>query len=239
MNIEKPSNTPFKEHEVEEYERKRYRGIDQRLVHRREEKLLRKILRRIGDGPLLVLDVPCGYGRFSDLLLDKDFSLVSSDISFPMVKRAREKSGRPHSRFLSGVVADAKQGLPFRKGSFSLVLSMRFFHHVHEKKERESILKEFCRATSDWVILSFYQKNLFHNLQRKFRRRIKRSRTRIKMIPRQELCQEAEGAGLKLVKISSLFRGIHAHHIALLKKMEKKDEFAAPSGRARNDTAKI
>jgi SAM-dependent methyltransferase len=211
--------TPFKKHEVEEYERKRYRGIDQRLVHRREEKLLRKILRRIGDSTILVLDVPCGYGRFSDLLLDKDFSLVSSDISFPMVKRAREKSGHPHSRFLSGVVADAKHGLPFKKGAFSLVLSMRFFHHVHEKKERESILKEFSRATSDWVILSFYQKNLFHNLQRKFRRRIKRSRTRIKMISRQELCQEAEGAGFKVVKISSLFRGIHAHHIALLKKM--------------------
>ena len=212
------SNTPFKEHEVEEYERKRYRGIDQRLVHRREEKLLRGILRKIGEGPLLVLDVPCGYGRFSDLLLDKDFSLVSSDISFPMVKRARAKSGHPHSRFLSGVVADAKPGLPFRKGAFSLLLSMRFFHHVHEKKERESILKEFSRATSDWVILSYYQKNLFHILQRKFRRRIKKSRTRIKMIPRKELCKEAEGAGLKVVKISPLFRGIHAHHIALLKK---------------------
>jgi SAM-dependent methyltransferase len=218
MKIQKSSNSPFKEHEVKEYERKRYRGIDQRLVHRREARLLRKILRQIGDGPLLVLDVPCGYGRFSDLLLDKDFSLVSSDISFPMVKRAWEKSGHPYSRFLSGVVADAKQGLPFREGAFSLLLSMRFFHHVHEKKEREYILKEFSRATSDWVILSYYQKNLFHILQRKLRRRIKRSRTRIKMIRRQELCKEAEGAGLKVVKISSLFRGIHAHQIALLKK---------------------
>jgi SAM-dependent methyltransferase len=212
-------NTPFKEHEVEEYERKRYRGIDQRLVHRREEKLLRKILRKIGDGPLLVLDVPCGYGRFSDLLLDKDFCLVSSDISFPMVKRAREKSGHPHSRFLSGVVADAKQGLPFKKGAFSLLLSMRFFHHVHEKEEREFILKEFYQATSDWVILSYYQKNLLHNLQRRLRRKIKRSRTRIKMIPRKEFYKDVEGAGLRVVKISPLFRGIHAHHIALLKKM--------------------
>jgi len=219
MNIGKSSNIPFKEHEVEEYERKRYRGIDQRLVHGRERRLLRKILRKIGDAPLLVLDVPCGYGRFSDLLLDKDFSLVSSDLSFPMVKRAREKSGHPHSRFLSGIVADAKQALPFKKGAFTLVLSMRFFHHVHEKKERESILKEFSRATSDWVILSYYQKNLFHNLQRKFRRRIKRSRTRIKMIPRKELYKEVEGAGLRVVKIFPLFRGIHAHHIALLKKM--------------------
>jgi len=219
MNIRESSNMPFEKQEVEEYERKRYRGIDQRFVHGREGRLLRKILSKIGGGPLLVLDVPCGYGRFSDLLLDKDFTLVSSDLSFHMVKRAREKGEHPHSRFLSGVVADAKQGLPFKKGVFSLLLSMRFFHHVHEKEEREFILKEFSRASSDWVILSYYQKNLLHNLQRILRRRIKKSRTRIKMIPRREFYNEVEGAGLKVVKISPLFRGIHAHHIALLKKM--------------------
>ncbi len=219
MNIGKSSNIPFEKHEVEEYERKRYRGIDQRLVHGREGRLLRKILHEIGEAPLLVLDIPCGYGRFSNILLDKDFSLVSSDLSFHMVKRASEKGRQPHSRFLSGVVADAKQGLPFKKGAFSLLLSMRFFHHIHEKEEREFILKEFSRATSGWVILSYYQKNLLHILQRKFRRRIKRSRTRIKMIPRKEFYKEVEGAGLRVVKISPLLRGIHAHHIALLKKI--------------------
>ncbi|NVM47032.1 MAG: hypothetical protein HWN79_19195, partial [Candidatus Lokiarchaeota archaeon] len=77
MNIGKSSNMPFEKQEVEEYERKRYRGIDQRLVHGREGRLLRKILRKIGEGSLLVLDVPCGYGRFSGLLLEKDFTLVS------------------------------------------------------------------------------------------------------------------------------------------------------------------
>lgn len=219
MNIGKSSNMPFEKQEVEEYERKRYRGIDQRIVHRREGRLLRKILDKIGDGPLIVLDIPCGYGRFSALLLDKDFSLVSSDLSFHMVKRASEKGEHHHSRFLSGVVADAKQGLPFKKAAFSILLSMRFFHHVHEKEEREFILKEFSRATSGWVIISYYQRNLLHNLQRKFRRKIKGSRTRIKMIPRKEFHKEVEGAGFRVVKISPLFRGIHAHHIALLKKM--------------------
>ena len=199
MNFGKSSNIPFEKHEVEEYERKRYRGIDQRLVHGREGRLLRKILFKIGEGPLLVLDIPCGYGRFSALLLDKDFSLVSSDLSFHMVKRASEKGEHPHSRFLSGVVADAKQGLPFKKGAFSLLLSMRFFHHIHEREEREFILKEFSRAISGWVILSYYQRNLLHNLQRRLRRKIERSRTRIKMIRRKEFYKEVEGAGFRVV----------------------------------------
>lgn len=219
MNFGKQSSIPFEKHEVEEYERKRYRGIDQRLVHGREKRLLRKMLHKIGGGPLLVLDVPCGYGRFSNVFLDKDFSLVSSDLSFHMVKRSREKSGQPRSFFHSGVVADAKQGLPFKKGAFSLLLSMRFFHHIHEKEERESIFKEFSRATSSWVILSYYQKNLLHILQRKLRRRIKKSKTRIKMIRRKEFYKEVEGAGLRVVKISPLLRGIHAYHLALLRKM--------------------
>lgn len=217
MNRRESSNMPFKKHEVEEYERKRYRGIDQKLVHQREARILRKILRKVSLKPPLVLDVPCGYGRFSSLLLDKGFFSVSSDLSFHMVKRAKEKD--KHSDRLKGVVADAMRGLPFRRDSFRLLLSMRFFHHVHKKDEREAILKEFSRVCSGWIILSYYQMNLLHSIQRILRKRIKKSRTRIKMIPRGEFCQEVESAGLRVEKIFPLFKGIHSHHIALLKKI--------------------
>lgn len=215
MNNKSPLNIPFEKHEVEEYERKRYRGIDQRLVHGRERMILWKILRTISDSSLLVLDLPCGYGRFSSMLLDKGFSLVGSDLSFHMVKRAREKGGSS-GKFL-GVVADAKQGLPFKRRVFDSLFSMRFFHHLHRREEREFILKEFSLVTAEWVILSYYQKNLLHFLQRKLRRRIKKSRTRIKMISRKEFFKEIERADLKVMKIFPLFRGVHAHHIALLK----------------------
>ncbi len=45
-----------------------------------------------------------------------------------------------------------------------------------------------------------------------------KKKTRIKMIPRKEFYQGIEDAGLNIVKVIPLFRGIHAHHIALLKK---------------------
>ncbi len=115
-------------------------------------------------------------------------------------------------------MADAKQGLPFQRDAFFLLFSMRFFHHLHEKEDREAILKEFSRVTSDWVILSFYKRNSLHVLQRKLRRRILKKKTRIKMIPRKEFYQEIKDAGLNIIKVIPLFRGIHAHHIALLKK---------------------
>ncbi|UCC41886.1 MAG: methyltransferase domain-containing protein [Candidatus Aminicenantes bacterium] len=209
-------SAPFQEHEVEEYERKRYRGLDQRLVHRRETKILKKILQKVGSTSLRALDVPCGYGRFSDLILDKDFSLVSSDISFSMVKRAREKSSHPDRPL--AVIADVKKGLPFKQGVFGLLFSIRFFHHVHEKQERELILEEFSRITSQWTVLSFYRMNFLHFLQRKLRRKVKKSKTRIKMISGKDFENEVERAGYEIVKIYPLFRGIHSHHIALLRK---------------------
>jgi len=207
---------PFQEHEVDEYERKRYRGLDQRLVHKREKKILRKILQKVGDGSMLVLDVPCGYGRFSDMILKKDLSLVSSDISFYMVKRTREKSSHP--AYPLAVVADVKKALPFKQGVFGILFSIRFFHHVHRKHEREAILREFSRVTSRWTVLSYYQMNFLHFLQRKLRRKIKRSKTRIKMIPRKDFESEVKCAGYNIVRIYPLFRGIHSQHIVLLRK---------------------
>jgi hypothetical protein len=114
---------------------------------------------------------------------------------------------------------DAKKGLPFKRDVFFLLLSMRFFHHVHEKDEREVILKKFFRVTSDWVILSYYQKNLLHILQRKLRRRVMRKKTRIKMVSRREFHEEIRSAGLRIVKVFPVFRGMHAHYIALLRKI--------------------
>jgi hypothetical protein len=142
---------------------------------------------------------------------------VSFDLSLAMVKRARGKDfiyANP-----MGIVGDVTRGLPFREGSFPLVFSLRFFHHLHRPEERQSALGEFARAGSGWLILSFYRANFLHRAQRFLRRRIKRSKTRIKMISGREFKEEAAGAGFEVVRIIPLFRGIHAHHIALLRKV--------------------
>lgn len=218
MSDQKSAQIPFQKHEVEDYERKRYRGLDQRLVHRRETRILRKIMRKIKEekrtGLQRALDLPCGYGRFSKLLQDEGFALISSDLSFHMVKRAVDRHGNPER--IPGVAANAKIGLPFKPDTFFLLFSMRFFHHLHEREEREAVLREFARVTSGWVVLSYYQRNLLHVLQRKLRRQIMKKKTRIKMVSRNEFREEIASAGLKIFRIFPLFRGLHAHHIALL-----------------------
>jgi SAM-dependent methyltransferase len=219
------ARAPFREEEVADYERRRYRGLDQRLVHGREMRILRRILDQVGSStaaiaPSYALDAPCGYGRFSGLLLERNFLLVSSDLSPAMVRRARTKdtiSIKP-----MGIVSNITAGLPFRAGAFRLILSMRFFHHLHRSEERRRALAEFAAATGDWLVLSYYQANALHLMQRRLRRLAKKTRTRIKMIGRQEFEEEAGAAGFEVSGVFPLWRGIHAQHIALLKRKTTK-----------------
>lgn len=213
---------PFREDEVADYERRRYRGLDQRIVHRREVRILRRALRSAGanspDGPrLLALDAPCGYGRFSGLLIEAGYRPVSCDLSPAMVRRARTKD--PISHIPIGLVANVARGLPFRDGAFPLVFSLRLFHHLHSAEDRRSALGEFARTGSGWLILSFYQANVLHKAQRALRRLVKRSKTRIKMLTGREFEAEAAEAGFRVVRVFPLFRAVHAQRIALLNKV--------------------
>jgi len=158
-------NRPFRKDEVEDYERRRYRGLDQRVVHNREMRILERIFRGVkGGGPLSVLDAPCGFGRFTKFLLERSAFLAATDLSPAMVERtASRESGAVRPR---GVVADLKRGLPFEPGSFSLVFSMRFFHHLHESGDRRAVLAEFGRVSRRWAVVSFYRLNPLHRFQR-------------------------------------------------------------------------
>jgi SAM-dependent methyltransferase len=236
----------FTEEGVRDYEKRRYRGIDQRLVHARETRLIERYFAAIraasgsGQGEA-ILDLPCGYGRFSGLLRPRAGRLVNSDLSFEMVKRATRaapgarNAGGTSSRELRGAqaqegragrdepgtlgaVANAKQGLPFKDGAFDVVFSLRFFHHVHEPGDREAILREFRRVSSGWAIVSFYRMSGLHAVQRRLRRLFGKSRTRIKMIEPGTFEREAAAAGFEVVAVEPLFRGLHAYHLALLKK---------------------
>jgi SAM-dependent methyltransferase len=247
----RPDVSKFTEDGVRDYERRRYRGIDQRIVHARETHLIRKCFGRIcaaqglPQGGAAVLDLPCGYGRFTDLLRAYAGRMVASDLSFEMVRRA---VGRPGlSRELGrieagrkaawgtdgdatgggataasaarpeGAVANAKQGLPFKSGAFDVVFSLRFFHHIHDPLDRARILGEFQRVTAGWAIVSFYRMNGLHGIQRRLRRKFHKSRTNIKMIEPGTFEKEAAAAGFEVVRVFPLFRGIHAYHLALLR----------------------
>ena len=159
-----------------------------------------------------VLDVPSGYGRFSEQLAGTGALVFNADLSLEMVRRAIERSGRP------GVVADAKRGLPFRDGAFTAVFSMRLFHHLHDATDRPAVLAECARVSSGWAIISYYRTNALHKAQRALRRRLKKKPRKIRLLGRGVFRAEAEAAGWEIIRERPLFRGLHAARIVLLRK---------------------
>jgi SAM-dependent methyltransferase len=210
------AKSPFTSEGVRDYERRRYRSWDQRLVQARERRIIRRHFRAAGSAASagLVLDLPCGYGRFSPLLLEIGARPVNADLSFEMVKRADESSGRP------GVAADAKNGLPFRNGTFGAVFCLRLFHHIHDPAERRAVLEEFGRVSAGWAVVSYYRSNALHQAQRAIRRLRKKSPRRIRMLESGAFGREASAAGWAVVRDTALFRGLHAARIALLRKSD-------------------
>lgn len=210
---------PFNKHQVAEYERRRYRGLDQRLVHWRETKILKEWLKELAqEGPGLCLDAPCGYGRFSHLILKSGYKLISGDLSLAMVERAKRWEYNGHNPI--GIVINMLSRLPFVDSSFEVVLCLRFFHHLHLAVERVAVLTEIARVTRRWAIVSFYRKQPLHELQRKLRRHIKRSSTQISMVNLSTFKEEVAAAGFSLKKIIALCPGLHGQHFALLEKRQ-------------------
>jgi len=224
LKNEAPSLKSFDRPGVADYERRRYRGLDQKLVDRRERLLLRRAFARLRalnphawSGPEcpLILDAPCGYGRFTDLILGEGARLVSADLAHSMVERALENRGSAHH--IGGATADLRGSLPFKPAAFGYVFSMRLFHHLHVPEDRLAVLREFARVASGGVVMSFYRFRGLHAVQRRFRRLFKPSHRDIKMVERETFEREAADAGLVIDRIYPLFRGLHAQHIVVLR----------------------
>ena len=204
--------------DVEAYRKRRYRGIDQRIVNRRELKIMQKIFASIQEDTISILDVPCGYGRFSELLLKRSLNLTSADISLPMVLTAREYSPRSHSNH-QFLVGDIKH-LPLKDNSFDCIVTIRLFQHIVHSSSRFEILKELHRVTKKFVILSFYRYNLLHMVERWVRCRIKNVNKRISMLPFAGLLRESNLVGFKVLNLFPVIRYFHAHNIILLTKIQ-------------------
>jgi SAM-dependent methyltransferase len=113
----------FSRPQVEDYEKRRYRGLDQRIVDWKERRAVRRCLigildwggmslsrdqaasgdgpsangaKRDGNGGAVVLDAPCGYGRMFEIAAEaagRGGLLLCADISEAMVSRAKARAG--------------------------------------------------------------------------------------------------------------------------------------------------
>lgn len=162
----------YDEQHAREYFHKHRRGLSRRLSNQRDQQLARRALTLVGD-PGLVLDLPCGAGRFWPLLAEKpNRVIIGADNSEAMLNTALE--AQP-----TDVV---KRVRPLHTSAFDIALPdnavdsifcMRLLHHIGEPAHRLAILKEFERVSRDSVIVSLWVDG---NLKAWKRKRLERTR---------------------------------------------------------------
>ncbi|MGB4075112.1 class I SAM-dependent methyltransferase [Pseudomonas sp.] len=138
-----------------EYLHKHQDGLSRRLSHWRDEQMARHALKLAGD-PGLVLDLPCGAGRFWPLLAENPNRLIfAADNSADMLDIA--EASQPMEVLM--------QVETFRTSAFAIDLTanavdcifcIRLLHHIEQPEHRLAILREFHRVSRDTVILSLW-----------------------------------------------------------------------------------
>lgn len=140
---------------AQQYLLKHQAGLARRLSHWRDTQLARRALKLAGD-PSLVLDMPCGAGRFWPLLCEQPGRVIlAADNSADMIGIAR--AAQP-----ADVVARVST---FQSSAFAIDLGLnavdcifciRLLHHIESSEHRLAILREFHRVSRDSVILSLW-----------------------------------------------------------------------------------
>jgi ubiquinone/menaquinone biosynthesis C-methylase UbiE len=110
---------------AENYEDKRFsRGG--RLIDRREKRAVLDALGPVEDKN--ILEVACGTGRFTVMLLERGADVVGLDISEPMLQQGREKARAADVEERLEIMRGDAARLPFPDDHFDAVMAMRFFH---------------------------------------------------------------------------------------------------------------
>ncbi|HEX9793823.1 MAG TPA: methyltransferase domain-containing protein [Planctomycetota bacterium] len=176
-----------------------------RRTDARERAIVADLLERCG-ALACVVDVPCGAGRFRDLLVTRSECVIECDASLAMLVEGGAARGR-------AAVADAL-ALPLQAGVADLSFCFRLFHHLGTNAERSQLLAELARTSRRFVLMSYFDAATLeawrHRLRRKMRVRHPLARAAFEAL--------AASAGLRVVAHRPLARGIREQVVVLLEK---------------------
>lgn len=153
--IELDFSRKYDQAHAQHYLRKHQDGLARRLSHWRDEQVARHAL-QLAEQPDLVLDLPCGAGRFWPVLAEQpNRVIIAADNSSAMLTAAR--AAQP-TAIVARVTCLQTSAFAIELGSNAVdcIFCIRLLHHVESPEHRLAILREFHRVSRDTVILSLW-----------------------------------------------------------------------------------
>jgi SAM-dependent methyltransferase len=147
-----------------------------------------------------VLDLPCGTGRLTGILLGRGYRVTGADSSPAMVERARalRADRAPEVAF---EVEDAL-ATTYADGRFDAIVCNRLFHHFLEESTRRSALAEFKRIGKGPIVVSFFNLASLGAWSRRIRYALRgRTITDRVAIASKTLARDCEAVGMKLERV--------------------------------------
>ncbi|WP_024695131.1 class I SAM-dependent methyltransferase [Pseudomonas syringae] len=146
---------PYDQDPAEQYFLKHHAALAGRLSHLRDEHMVRKALKRAGD-PGLVLDLPCGAGRFWPVLAEKKSRIIiGADHSADILSTACSLQDPDIVKRVKPLQTSAFN-ISLPNNSVDTIFSMRLLYRIAEAENRMTMLREFHRVTRETVILSLW-----------------------------------------------------------------------------------
>jgi SAM-dependent methyltransferase len=183
------------------YDQERFVGPLKRRRNRRKWRTIRDALATLDDVHV-VLDTPCGTGRFTGHLATHGFDVVGSDISLEMMRRAVEAGDR--SPGVAGFVQADAERLPLSDDAVDCVVSIRFMFHV-PPPTRVSILREMSRV-APWLVVDYRHRYSYRYAKWRALRTLRLTRRPLERVSRAGLEQEFHDAGLSVLRVLPVTR---------------------------------
>jgi ubiquinone/menaquinone biosynthesis C-methylase UbiE len=181
------------------YHEKHRRTLGRRLSNWREQQMAGQALALAGN-PAVVLDLPCGTGRFWPLLASNaQRTILAADNSESMLAVAREVNP-PELVARVKLFQSSAFDIQLDDNSVDQVFCMRLLHHITQRQDRLALLKEFHRVTRETVAISLWVDGNYKALRRRkleARRTYKTYQNRI-VLERREVETEFAQAGFTI-----------------------------------------
>ena len=170
---------------------------------RRERNCILRSFRSVPAGAS-VLDLPCGTGRLTRLLVEHGYIVTGADSSAEMLALA-EKNFREFQTSSARPVPDVSferhdvMSTGFADDQFHAVVCNRLFHHFSEPANRRAALKELRRICRGKITVSFFNSFALDALKSRLSHWIRGTTPLDRIpIPLKEFNADIRAAGLRI-----------------------------------------